>query len=183
MSLLLRNALLLDVSTGDYAEGDLRCEDGRIADVGPGLGAPDARVLDLGGACVVPGLIDAHVHVTAATADLAALTTLAPSYVAAHSARIMEGMLARGFTTVRDTSGADFGLADAQAEGLIRGPRLIFGGKGLTQTGGHGDVRAAGSRPTTITPAVPGWDESPTASTPSGTRPATSCARGPTTSR
>jgi len=144
VSLLLRNALLLDVSTGDYAEGDLRCEDGRIADVGPGLGAPDARVLDLGGACVVPGLIDAHVHVTAATADLAALTTLAPSYVAAHSARIMEGMLARGFTTVRDTSGADFGLADAQAEGLIRGPRLIFGGKGLTQTGGHGDVRSRG---------------------------------------
>ena len=143
MSLLLRNALLLDPATGAYTEGDLRCEDGRILDHGGPAGA-DTRVIDVRGAVVVPGLIDAHVHVTAATADLAALTTMAPSYVAAHSARIMAGMLGRGFTTVRDTSGADFGLADAQAEGLVRGPRLLFCGKGLSQTGGHGDVRARG---------------------------------------
>ncbi|MEV4218492.1 amidohydrolase family protein [Nonomuraea sp. NPDC049725] len=147
MSLLLRDALLLDPATGDFTETDLRCADGRVAETGRGLTAPDGtRVVDLAGAVVVPGLIDAHVHVTAATADLGGLTSWSPSYVAAHSARIMGGMLARGFTTVRDASGADYGLADAQAEGLIRGPRLLFCGRALSQTGGHGDSRARGTR-------------------------------------
>ncbi|MFC7038957.1 amidohydrolase family protein, partial [Nonomuraea rubra] len=68
MSLLLRNALLLDVRTGEYTEADLRCADGRIAETGTLLTAPDGTpVLDLAGARVVPGLIDAHVHVTAST--------------------------------------------------------------------------------------------------------------------
>jgi len=45
---------------------------------------------------------------------------------------------------VRDVAGADFGLHDAQAEGLLRGPRLFFGGKALSQTGGHADPRPRG---------------------------------------
>jgi imidazolonepropionase-like amidohydrolase len=53
-------------------------------------------------------------------------------------------MLQRGFTTVRDAAGADFGLARAVQEGLVDGPRLIFGGRGLSQTGGHGDGRSSG---------------------------------------
>ncbi|WP_131738217.1 metal-dependent hydrolase family protein [Actinomadura roseirufa] len=144
-SLVLRNALLLDVEQGEYREGDLLCVDGRIAESGRGLKAPaEATELRLEGAVVVPGLIDAHVHVTAATADLGRLAFWPPSYLTAHTARIMEGMLKRGFTTVRDVSGADFGLADAQAEGLLRGPRLAFCGHGLSQTGGHGDMRERG---------------------------------------
>ncbi|TDD90909.1 amidohydrolase family protein [Saccharopolyspora karakumensis] len=146
-TLLLRSGKLLDVDTGEYAEGDLLCADGRIVETGPGLRAPDgARTVELAGATVLPGLIDAHVHVTAATADLGALTTWSPAYATAHSARIMGGMLDRGFTTARDASGADFGLADAQAEGLVRGPRLAFCGKALSQTGGHGDSRPRGTR-------------------------------------
>lgn len=157
MNLLLRNALLLDVATGEYTEGDLRCADGRIAETGTGLRAPDGtRVLDVAGAHVVPGLIDAHVHVTASTADLGALRSMAPSYVTAHAARIMAGMLGRGFTTVRDISGADHGLADAQAEGLIRGPRLLFCGKGLSQTGGHADFRGRGEHLTDDHPCCAG---------------------------
>src|ERR1700712_3974960 len=96
-SLLLRNALLLDPATGEYTEGDLRCADGRIVETGPGLQAPDVRTEDVRGAVVLPGLIDAHVHVTASTADLGSLTSASPSYVAAHSARIMAQMLDRGF--------------------------------------------------------------------------------------
>ena len=145
MSLLVRDALVLDPATGEYAEGDLRCEDGRVVEAGPNLTAPGARVLDAAGAVVVPGLVDAHVHVTASTADLGALTSLSPSYVAAHSARTMSQMLDRGFTTVRDASGADWGLSLAQAEGVLRGPRLLFCGKALSQTGGHGDVRGPGT--------------------------------------
>ncbi|MEJ3653618.1 amidohydrolase family protein [Actinomycetes bacterium KLBMP 9759] len=143
--LLIRNALVLDVTTGAFTEADLRCAGGRIAEVGSGLRAPDVPVLDVRGAVVMPGLVDAHVHVMALTADLAAIDAMAPSYVAAHSARIMGEMLDRGFTTVRDAAGADFGLADAQAEGLLRGPRLRFCGRALSQTGGHGDGRGRGT--------------------------------------
>jgi imidazolonepropionase-like amidohydrolase len=56
----------------------------------------------------------------------------------------MRDMLMRGFTTVRDIGGADFGLAAAVNEGLLAGPRLLFGGPTLSQTGGHGDVRGPG---------------------------------------
>jgi imidazolonepropionase-like amidohydrolase len=50
-------------------------------------------------------------------------------------------MLRRGFTSVRDAGGADWGLAQAVERGLIRGPRLFFAGRTLSQTGGHGDFR------------------------------------------
>jgi imidazolonepropionase-like amidohydrolase len=53
----------------------------------------------------------------------------ANSLVALHAARIMEGMLRRGFTSVRDAGGADHGLVVAQETGLIRGPRLFISGK------------------------------------------------------
>ncbi|MGY0489816.1 amidohydrolase family protein [Streptomyces sp. WG-D5] len=142
--LVLRNAHLLDPEAGTWREGDLVCVDGRIAEDGADRPA-DARVLDVRGGFVLPGLIDAHVHVTAFTAGLSALGDTPPSYVTAQAARIMGAMLDRGFTTVRDMAGADFGLARAQEEGLVRGPRLAFGGKALSQTGGHGDNRGAGT--------------------------------------
>ncbi|WP_158891046.1 metal-dependent hydrolase family protein [Amycolatopsis anabasis] len=146
-ALLLRDAVLLDPENAECREGDLLAVDGRIAESGPGLRAPaGARVLELGGAVVLPGLIDAHVHVTAATGDLGALPGWSPYYVGAHAARILRGMAERGFTTVRDASGADFGLADAQREGLLSGPRILFCGKALSQTGGHGDARGRGTQ-------------------------------------
>jgi imidazolonepropionase-like amidohydrolase len=55
--------------------------------------------------------------------------------------------LRRGFTTVRDAGGADIGLVRATAEGFIDGPRLLIAGKALSQTGGHGDMRAPDSVP------------------------------------
>ena len=153
--LLLRNGRLLDVAAGTYAEEDLLAVDGRIAERGPGVAAPaDAEVHDLRGGFVLPGLIDAHVHVTAITADLGSLGTMSPFYVGAHTARIMGEMLDRGFTTVRDVAGADFGIAAAQAEGVIRGPRVFFGGRALSQTGGHGDDRGPG------TDELPAWSQS-----------------------
>lgn len=87
------------------------------------------------------GLCDAHVHVTACTANLPGLLALPESLVTARAARVLEGMLLRGFTTVRDAGGADWGLAQAVEEGAIVGPRLLFTGHALSQTGGHGDMR------------------------------------------
>ena len=86
-------------------------------------------------------MIDSHVHVTASSADLRKPAFMTPSLLYARSVPILEEMLMRGFTTVRDCGGADHGLAAATEE--ERGPRIIYCGKALSQTGGHGDFRAA----------------------------------------
>jgi len=67
------------------------------------------------------------------------------SYVALVAARRLEAALRRGFTTVRDPAGGDAGIARAIAEQLTPAPRYLWTGAALSQTGGHGDVRAADS--------------------------------------
>ncbi|MHC6593352.1 metal-dependent hydrolase family protein [Arthrobacter sp. C152] len=143
--LVIRNANVLDVHAGTFSPADVVTADGKIRTIAPGAEAPgDARTIDASGKYLIPGLIDAHVHVVASSADFRSLTWTPPSYAYAQTARIMKDMLRRGFTTVRDLSGADFGLAKAQAEGLLDGPKLHFCGRALSQTGGHGDMRLPG---------------------------------------
>jgi imidazolonepropionase-like amidohydrolase len=159
--LLFQNATLLDPEQGALVpDQSVLVEGQRIVEVGGrDVRAGEARVLDVRGRTLMPGLIDAHVHATAATANIAAQTEWSPYYVGAHAARILRGMLERGFTTVRDVGGADWGLAQAVEQGLLAGPRIIFGGKALSQTGGHADQRSRGR--TVLEPpyAVPmgGW--------------------------
>lgn len=140
---LFTNGRVLDTAAGVLRDGlAVLVRDGRIAEVTPGIAAPaDARVIDLGGRTLMPGLIDCHVHVVAETLDLWA-NMIAPSSLAGlRSARVMEEMLQRGFTTIRDLGGADHGLVRGVEEGLIDGPRIVICGKGLTTTGGHADLR------------------------------------------
>lgn len=101
-------------------------------------------VIDCAGGFLLPGLCDAHVHCTAVTADLAGLRSMPESLVTAGAAEVLGGMLLRGFTTVRDCGGADFGLAAAVDSGQVLGPKVLFTGHALSQTGGHGDMRGAG---------------------------------------
>lgn len=103
-----------------------------------------AQIIDCAGGTVMPGLIDCHVHVTSVTADLISLVEESPLYVGARAAQTLEAMLKRGFTTVRDVGGADYGLASLVSEGHVVGPRVWFGGKAISQTGGHGDFRSKG---------------------------------------
>lgn len=139
------NGLFLDVETGGYQEGDLRADDGIVSETGVRLAAPStAQRVDLGGAFVLPGLIDCHVHVMASTANVADLARWPVSYNAHHTARLLGQMLDRGFTTVRDMAGGDYGTWRAVEEGLIRGPRFFYAGRALSQTGGHGDHRGPG---------------------------------------
>lgn len=100
-----------------------------------------ATRVDLNGMTLMPGLIDMHVHVVSALVNDIANSMAPPSLAALRAAKIMKGMLFRGFTTVRDVGGADLGLAMGVEERLIEGPRLIICGKGLGQTGGHSDSR------------------------------------------
>jgi len=147
MITILENANIVDVETGGIlADRHLALEGGRIREIGERpIVAADAQRVPLDGRFVIPGLIDAHVHVTAYTANLGELPRQSPMYVAARAAGILRDMLSRGFTTVRDVGGADFGLARAVAEGLIPGPRLLYGGKALSPSGGHGDHRGPGT--------------------------------------
>jgi imidazolonepropionase-like amidohydrolase len=145
-SLYLENAVLLDVRQGSLTDrAHVTVADGVIAaiDHGPARPPAAARRIDLAGRVLMPGLCDAHVHCTVPVNSFVAYSKMPPSYVAYRAIPILHGMLMRGFTTVRDGGGADFGLARALNEGLIQGPRLLYSGKALSQTGGHGDMRAA----------------------------------------
>jgi imidazolonepropionase-like amidohydrolase len=142
---LLTNAVLLDPERGTLTPEQCVLIDGpTIAQVGAAddfAAETAARRIDVGGHTLMPGLIDCHVHVMAATADLGELQEWSPLYLAGHANQILRGMLQRGFTTVRDAGGGDYGIARAVEERLFDGPRVIFGGRALSQTGGHADNR------------------------------------------
>ena len=155
--ILLENACILDVVEGAVGDPcDMLIADGRIAEIGhPRVSSTSARRIDLRGRTVMPGMCDAHVHVIVPINSFAALTKWSPYYTALRAMPILENMLMRGFTTVRDCGGADFGIARAVSEGLIPGPRILFSGKALSQTGGHGDMRGPGELPYDDHPGVP----------------------------
>lgn len=140
MNTLFANAVILD-GAGPRA-GHVLVENGLIHEVSDTpIRATSARVIELRGATLMPGLIDAHVHVIATIVNVAQNAMLPDALVAHRAARIMHGMLMRGFTTVRDLGGATLGLRLAREEGLFDGPRLVLCGKALSQTGGHSDLR------------------------------------------
>ena len=144
-----RNASLFDSRKGVMRRGaTVVVEGGRIAQVAfrQKTKIADARVYDLNGKALLPGLIDCHVHVTAVDYNVLRLSMQPPSLITALAKDVLEGMLLRGFTTARDAAGADFGLAEAIERGLFKGPRLFISGWPLTQTGGHGDARPKGAR-------------------------------------
>lgn len=137
------NARLFDSATGEIRPGStLVIEGERVAAVTQEpWQVDDAQRIDAGGRVVLPGLIDAHVHVVATSHDLAAAALTAPSLLTAQSSVLMRDMLLRGFTTVRDAAGADFGLQQAVQRGLFEGPRLFIACQPISQTGGHSDMR------------------------------------------
>ena len=142
---VLHNAALFDGRSPELQNGvDVLVEDGRIAAVsGNSINDKGARSIDLRGKFLMPGLIDAHFHACGISLDVSKFDRMPPTLLAHHGARMLEETLMRGFTTVRDAGGADYGLYQAVELGLIRGPRLFFAGKSLSQTGGHGDMRTA----------------------------------------
>jgi imidazolonepropionase-like amidohydrolase len=105
--------------------------------------APDTRILDLGGATILPGLIDVHDHLTAVPQNLGyqGLGVSAPRQ-ALYGASNADRTLRAGFTSVRNVGASDFAdvaLRDAIDAGEIPGPRLLVSGPPLGITGGHCD--------------------------------------------
>src|SRR5881397_2376193 len=132
-------------------------EDGLIRRIGTASGPAgprDVRVIDCQGRTLMPGLLDAHVHLALLYLDPAADAALPPAVLALRIKNEIEATLDAGFTTVRDAGGLDWGFKEAVRLGLIRGPRMFISGAFISQTGGHGDHRARTSRATF--PMVPG---------------------------
>lgn len=141
--LVLEGVNMFDPATRTRREGiDIVIENGVIAAIGDASGITDAKLrLKLPGHTVLPGFIDMHVHVVASNTNLGENARL-PNFLAAlRTLPILRGMLNRGFTTVRDAGGADFGMCEAVNSGILPGPRILASGKALSQTGGHGDFR------------------------------------------
>ena len=158
MSLVFEHATLLDC-TGRDPQSDARVvvEEGRIRRIGASsgpAGRKDARVIDCQGRTLMPGLLDAHVHMAMIDLDTEAEVALPPAVLALRIANVIEATLDAGFTTVRDAGGLDAGYKEAVRQGLIRGPRIFTSGAFISQTGGHGDHRARTSR--APFPVIPG---------------------------
>ncbi|MBN3764127.1 amidohydrolase family protein [Burkholderia sp. Ac-20365] len=143
-SILFTNAGLLDVERGEVREAHhVLVENGLIKEVSDRpLKSTAAREIDLRGKTLMPGLIDLHVHVVAVQLNLSQQVHMPNVLVTLRSVPIMRDMLRRGFTTVRDAGGAGYPHKQAVESGLAVGPRLFVAGRALSQTGGHGDMRA-----------------------------------------
>lgn len=125
----------------------------RIEAIGPALEAGDAMVIDGRGRTLMPGLIDVHVHMTFGAMDMATLQSpdLTPESAGRAAALGAEKMLLRGVTSVRDMGGPIFPLKAAIDAGKVRGPRIWPSGAHLSQTSGHGDLRAPHEGPRRFT--------------------------------
>ncbi|HTE38457.1 MAG TPA: amidohydrolase family protein [Reyranella sp.] len=141
--ILFRNFSLLDPRWDEARGGyEVLVEGGIIKEVSDKpINASEARVIDGGKRTLMPGLIDSHVHVFLTEVNIRNLEAIPLTLLTAKSAELMRGMLNRGFTTVRDTGGADWGIKTAVESGLIPGPRLFISAKAIGPTGGHSDSR------------------------------------------
>ncbi|MCE2658545.1 MAG: amidohydrolase family protein [Rubrivivax sp.] len=143
-SFLFTNAALLDPLKPDLLEGhSVLIEDGLVKEVSDRpLKSAAARTIDLKGKTLMPGLIDLHVHTIAIQYNLPGQVTLPNVFVTLKALPVLQGMLRRGFTTVRDAGGAGLALKQSIEQGLAVGPRLFIACRSISQTGGHGDIRA-----------------------------------------
>jgi imidazolonepropionase-like amidohydrolase len=144
---VFQNCTLLDCTGADPAARSTVVVDGdRITGVQRGKQpAPpaDATVIDCGGRTAMPGLTDAHIHAAIIETDMHKARTESPATFAFRVKDVLEQTLQAGFTTVRDAFGLDWGFVQATERGYVKGPRILFVGGCLSQTGGHGDWREA----------------------------------------
>ncbi|WP_020657929.1 metal-dependent hydrolase family protein [Amycolatopsis benzoatilytica] len=134
---LFTGGAVFDGTGSDPAPADVLVEDGRIVEVGTGLDGD--RAVDCAGATLLPGLFDCHVHVTVSDIGLLPRVQKPFSYQFYEAARNLWTTLKLGITTVRDAAGADLGIKQAVADGLIPGPRMEIAIGLISPTGGHGD--------------------------------------------
>lgn len=143
-TMLIRNATLIDgrggapiENAGVLVEGSSIRAAGRLAD----LPQPEnpAEVLDAQGGYILPGFIDTHLHLLLDGIDSAKMTRDPFTYSYFESIDSMRRIVESGVTSVRDAGGADAGVKQAVAKGLVRGPRMQISITVLNTTGGYLD--------------------------------------------
>ena len=141
--ILLKNFELLDPEQDDVRGGhELLVEGDKIKEVSvKPIRADNATIIDCGKRTLMPGLIDAHVHVCLTEVYIRQLENIPLTLMTARAVDLMRASLNRGFTSVRDTGGADWGLKAAVEQGIVPGPRLFIAGRAIGPTGGHSDSR------------------------------------------
>jgi imidazolonepropionase-like amidohydrolase len=121
----------------------------RTVSISPIAPPADASLIRIqgGGRTLMPGLIDAHVHIMFATVPQAAVLTSDIGFINVAAVKAADDMLMRGFTSVRDLGGPTFGLKRGIDMGLVPGPRIWPSGAFISQSGGHGDFRLPNDLP------------------------------------
>ena len=140
---LFKNFQLLEPEFDEVRDGyELLIEGTQIRELADKpIKSPSAIEIDCAGGTLMPGLIDSHVHVFLSDVYLPNLEKVPLTLMTARSIGLMEGMLRRGFTSVRDTGGADWGIKEAVEKGNLAAPRLFIAGQAIGPTGGHSDSR------------------------------------------
>ena len=132
-TLILTNAAIIDGTGADpIPNGSVVVEGDRIKEILPGLPGripAGAVAIDCRKQTLLPGLIDAHVHIGAVDANIMEQQRLYhPSMLVIRTLKVIQEALDQGFTTLRDAGGADAGFREAQRQGLIPGPRMFVSG-------------------------------------------------------
>jgi len=146
-AIVIRAARLIDGNGGaPVAPAVVVVRGDRIESVGAAAAPAGARVIDLGGATILPGLIDLHTHLTSTGVHWEdELVKTTPGQAALHGAQNARITLLAGFTTCRDMGPTwpyvDIDLRKAIDEGVVPGPRLLAAGNYVSATGGAGDAR------------------------------------------
>jgi imidazolonepropionase-like amidohydrolase len=143
---LLKNATLIDGTGNDPREFvSVLIEDNKIKEITTDNSHSPSyvdEVYDCRGNTLMPGLIDAHMHLGLVEIEVINLARRnAPGLMAARMFKNLKEALDQGYTSARDAGGADVGFKEAVAQGIVPGPRLKICGSVIAQTGGHGDDR------------------------------------------
>ncbi|PNU06924.1 hypothetical protein A8V01_01390 [Novosphingobium guangzhouense] len=142
--------MLFDGTGSRREPRNVRISGDRIDAVSPGdiPAPPGATVIDAAGQTLMPGLTDAHWHMSAVKGS----SWMGPQDAVSIALVLKdaERQLKRGFTTVRDTAGAVFGIRDAIEQGIVPGPRCYPSGAAISQTSGHGDFDPVEELPPTM---------------------------------
>lgn len=142
MSTLFTHANIVDVIGGTMIEdGSVLVEDGIIKEVGKDIAAPaDAKVIDLGGKTMTPGLFNCHVHMCS-DAGTGVRETISDATSTVRALKNLKTLLNSGVTYVRDAGAPhyiDVDLHEAQLKGDILAPEMQTSGRCICMTGGHG---------------------------------------------
>ncbi|MFX0196527.1 MAG: amidohydrolase family protein [Candidatus Hodarchaeota archaeon] len=144
MKIIIKNGTLID-GTGEAPQPNttVLIENSKIVDIGTDVFIPaDSQVIDATGKTIIPGLIDAHLHLMGIRTMNPIEWTLAPPALrATRATKDVQKLIESGFTAVR-CAGSDLSvyLKKAIDEGTISGPRIVAAHQCITQTAGHGDT-------------------------------------------